>query len=63
MLRCCICNCICDPADLRGGICDDCREEVEQEEARWETLDRLLKSRGRQMKLEEFLYEMPQGSS
>ena len=63
MLKCRICSCICDPADLRGGICDDCREQAEQEEVRQETFDRLLKSRCRQMNLEEFLHEIPQGSS
>ena len=63
MLRCQTCNCICVPADLRGGICDDCREEAEQEKTRRETLDQLLKFGCKQMRLEEFLHEIPQGSS
>ncbi|MCI9369642.1 MAG: hypothetical protein HFH65_04855 [Lachnospiraceae bacterium] len=56
MLKCRICSCICDPADLRGGICDDCREEAEQEDTRQETLDRLLKSEYKQMRLKELVH-------
>lgn len=28
------CGCRCDPSDLQGGVCDDCREEERQQEER-----------------------------
>lgn len=32
MIRCRCCGCFCDPGDTVNGICDECREEIEQEE-------------------------------
>lgn len=28
MIRCRICHCVCDPGDIIGGVCDDCREDA-----------------------------------
>lgn len=31
MIKCRQCNGLCDPADIRGGVCDDCREDADGE--------------------------------
>ena len=36
MSTCKRCGCICDPGDIRNGICDDCREEEKSLEIRRE---------------------------
>lgn len=36
MSTCRRCGCICDPGDIRNGICDDCREEEKSLEIRRE---------------------------
>ena len=36
MSACRRCGCICDPGDIRNGICDDCREEERSLEIRRE---------------------------
>lgn len=36
MSTCKRCGCICDPGDIRNGICDDCREEERSLEIRRE---------------------------
>lgn len=33
-MECRRCGCLCDPGDIIGGLCDDCREEEELEERR-----------------------------
>lgn len=55
MLRCRLCKCICDPSDLIGGICDDCREEAEQKESRRKRFDYLLSAEFHQMNLKEVI--------
>lgn len=32
MSECRGCGCNCDPGDLRNGLCDDCRDLVEEKE-------------------------------
>lgn len=27
-LTCKVCNCYCDPSDLKNGVCDDCRDKL-----------------------------------
>ena len=34
MICCRKCNSMCDPGDLIGGVCDDCRDDEEKEERR-----------------------------
>lgn len=34
MVRCKNCQCLCDPGDIIGGICDDCREDAIRQEER-----------------------------
>lgn len=41
MLKCRICGGNCDPGDLIGGICDDCRMEKTKEEKRQDEMNRL----------------------
>lgn len=33
-MECRRCHCLCDPGDIIGGLCDDCREQDAQEERR-----------------------------
>lgn len=54
MLTCRICGANCDPSDLVNGVCDDCREAEQKEQERKQDINRLLKSDGEQMRLEEF---------
>lgn len=51
MIKCRKCGCNCDPADIRGGICDDCREEEKQRLIRAETVRRIMNSPFYQSKL------------
>lgn len=53
MLRCRICDCICDPSDLQNGVCDDCRE-LEQRE---QVMDRLIRAEFKQLRLEDIYAE------
>lgn len=54
MRRCDKCGCLCDPGDLLGGICDDCRtEEKKQEESR-EVMLRMMCGEVKQLRLEDF---------
>ena len=57
MPRCQICSCICDPGDLRNGVCDDCREEGRKEQEREQIMDRLARADFRQIRLEDLNYE------
>ena len=54
MLTCRLCGCNCDPSDLIGMVCDDCREKERKEQERKQKMDMLAKSAGEQMRLEEF---------
>lgn len=53
MVVCRQCGANCDPGDLIGGICDDCREENFKKEEKLNKLSRLLNAEGEQMKLED----------
>lgn len=55
MVRCDKCECLCDPGDLINGVCDDCREEEEQEQDRHQKIGWMLNASSRQMELQEFL--------
>lgn len=55
MLRCRICKCICDPSDLIGGICDDCRKEAEQREDIRERFECLMSAEFHQMRLDDII--------
>lgn len=52
MVSCRRCGCNCDPGDLKGGICEDCREEERQEEVRAQTVGNLVNGNFYQMKFE-----------
>lgn len=54
MLICRICGCNCDLSDLIGMVCDDCREKERKEQEHKMNMDKLVKSTGEQMRLEEF---------
>ena len=54
-LRCRKCNCLCDPSDLQNGICDDCREEMEQKEKQSSMIAKMLNMDFEQLKLEDIL--------
>lgn len=41
MINCRICGANCDPGDLIGGVCDDCRTEKTKEEQRQDEMNRL----------------------
>ena len=34
MVECSVCHGMCDPGEIVGGVCDECREEEELEERR-----------------------------
>lgn len=53
MLTCRICNCLCDPADLKNMICDDCQSEIERKQFQKEKSELLMLSDFRQMDLNE----------
>lgn len=55
MLKCRICNCNCDPGDLKNGICEDCREDMMLKEEKKEELNRIENAEFKQMRLEDFL--------
>ena len=57
MLSCRICDGICDPGDLRDGVCDDCRYEEQRKNERNQEIDRLSLAKFKQIRLEE-LYEV-----
>ena len=42
MLRCSRCDCLCDPGDIRGSICDDCRDAEQALEMRREWNRKML---------------------
>lgn len=42
MYECDRCKCLFDAGELHGGVCDDCREEEEQQEARKEWTRKML---------------------
>ena len=42
MYECSICKCLFDAGELHGGVCDDCREKEEQQEARKEWTRKML---------------------
>lgn len=50
MIRCEHCNCLCDPGDLIGGVCDDCREEELQKEEQKERMTKMFHAQYEQMK-------------
>lgn len=54
MLTCRLFGCYCDPSDLIGMVCDDCREREQKERENREKADRLMKAECRQLELEEF---------
>jgi len=53
MLICDRCGAICDPADIRNFLCDDCREQIDREQDRQKQLKRLLNMDCQQMELFE----------
>lgn len=55
MRRCEKCNCLCDPVDLRGGICDDCRSQEQKQEENQEMILRMMRGEVKQLRLEDFL--------
>ena len=57
MIRCRICDCICDPGDLRNGVCDDCRYEEQKEKKRKQEKIRLANANFKQLRLEDILDE------
>ena len=57
MISCRICGGVCDPGDLRDGVCDDCRYEEQKEKERKQAMDRLINAEFRQIRLEELLNE------
>lgn len=54
MRRCEKCGCLCDPGDLRNGICDDCRSAEQKKGENQEMLLRMMRGDARQMTLEDF---------
>lgn len=52
MVKCRKCEFNFDPADIRGGICDDCREEEKQRQMRAETVRRIMNSPFEQIRME-----------
>jgi hypothetical protein len=57
MLTCRLCNCNCDPSDLIGGVCDDCREQEEREQEKQREMSRIMTAEFKQMRLEDFVNE------
>lgn len=42
MVKCKRCGCLCDPGDLQNGVCDDCRTEEKELEAKREEIIKML---------------------
>lgn len=57
MLTCRLCGCCCDPSDLIGMVCDDCREKERKERENREKVDRIMKAECRQLELEDMIYD------
>lgn len=57
MRRCDKCGCLCDPGDLRGGICDDCRGTERKQEENQEMVLRMMQGEVKQLRLEDIMYE------
>lgn len=55
MRRCDKCGCLCDLGDLRGGICDDCREDERKMEDNTEQFRQLMSGNAKQMELKDFI--------
>lgn len=55
MLVCRICQCNCDPSDLRNGVCDDCRDNQEKEQERKQKLRLLMNTDCQQMEGDIFM--------
>ena len=53
MLRCRMCNAICDQSDLVNGVCDDCREEIKIRNENRERAALMLIGEGLQMTLDD----------
>lgn len=34
MVECSVCHGMCDPGEIVGGVCDECRDALEQDEIR-----------------------------
>lgn len=57
MRKCEKCNCLCDSGDLQNGICDDCRPQEQKQEENQEMLLRMMRSKTKQLRLEDILHE------
>ena len=57
MLSCRICNCTCDPGDLRDGVCDECRHEQHRKQMINTELQKLAIDEFNQIRLEDILNE------
>ena len=53
MLRCRICDVICDPSDLVNGVCDDCREVMRLRQENREKVVLMANSNGKQMTFDD----------
>lgn len=54
MRRCDKCGCLCDSGDLRGGICDECREAEQKQEENQEIIFWMMRCEVKQLRLEDF---------
>ena len=54
--ECEICGDICDPGELRNGVCDDCREKKEQQKSWTYLLNQMVHAKEyKQMNVEDYL--------
>lgn len=54
MIECRQCGANCDPGDIVGGLCDDCRDENRRMAEKQNQLSGLLNVASEQMRLEDF---------
>lgn len=52
MMTCERCGAICDPADIRNFLCDDCREQIDRDLETRDKLERMLNMDYQQIRLE-----------
>ncbi len=52
MVECSVCHGMCDPGEIVGGVCDECRDAQEQDEIRSREVAKAVNSSYEQITLE-----------
>lgn len=52
MIECSVCHGMCDPGEIVGGVCDECRDAQEQAENRSRDMARAINSQYEQITMD-----------